>query len=272
MFTPGQLIRHQRERRGWTQAQLGRCAGVDPSYISRYESDAHHPTWPILCRILQAMGMQPRVVAEDCDIGQHRQSVLDRRDLDEWPLNPDGFGADQRLREAAAALRPSRSENYPTMRDLLPLCSWLEEVPFVLTGRMALRMHGLGCTVPWIDVVIGNQSTTDLPSLWELLSRRMRTDTVRIWSPHTLSYVVRPTPQRIAGIAELTGNTPTFRLTETATEVRTRVVQDGLPPCVIRVSGDTRTGVPLLALSEFDVSRDPAFAAAVQDLMRHASG
>ncbi len=80
MYTPGQLIHRQRELRAWTQRELADRCGLSKSQLSVFEAGAREPTWSVLCRILAAMGLQPRVTAEECDVSQH-QATAEVRDL-----------------------------------------------------------------------------------------------------------------------------------------------------------------------------------------------
>jgi transcriptional regulator with XRE-family HTH domain len=109
MFTPGQLVRHQRLRRGWSQEQLGQAAGLAQTNVSRYEAELRYPSWPMLCRLLGAMGMQPRVIAEPCDISQHEVSAWARSDLEERVFGTPTPWGDEEI-DLAALLSPQVSE------------------------------------------------------------------------------------------------------------------------------------------------------------------
>lgn len=55
----GQRLRQARKAAGWTQAELGRCLGVDPASaavrISRYENGQHMPDGPTADALAKAL-------------------------------------------------------------------------------------------------------------------------------------------------------------------------------------------------------------------------
>ena len=61
----GNLLRRARQRRGWSQAQLGAAAEVSQPAIARWESGRVSPRVDTLRRILQAAGFEPRIELED---------------------------------------------------------------------------------------------------------------------------------------------------------------------------------------------------------------
>ncbi len=272
MFTPGQLIRQQRLRRAWTQEQLAQAAEVGQSAVSRYEGEGRYPSWSQLCRILGAMGMQPRVVAEPCDFSQHGASAWVRSDRDERDLEggvPPIWG--ERGLDLAAVLRPHTAEPRPRLYDLVPLLDLLEAMEFVLVGRVALRLHGLGCTVPRVEAVLGAEPGA---ALWEHLAVRLEDGAIGVWSAEWERYCWRPDDGVVARVAALTTiETPTgastcelsLRTRDTATEIRVLVRDEPLPPHVTRRIGQFE--VPLLALSEFAGAVDPQVAAALHRLL-----
>ena len=55
------LVREARRRAGWTQAELGRRAGVPQSTIARIESGARTPSSDMVERLVRAAGFELRV-------------------------------------------------------------------------------------------------------------------------------------------------------------------------------------------------------------------
>lgn len=54
--TIGTRIFHGREKRGWSQGELGRRAGTTQAQISKYETGMATPTVRVLRRIADAFG------------------------------------------------------------------------------------------------------------------------------------------------------------------------------------------------------------------------
>lgn len=265
MFTPGQLIRHQRLRRGWTQGELAEAAGVGQGALSRYETEIQSPSWVTLCRVLGAMGMQPRVMAEPGDLSQHLASALARRDADDREL----FGVSPAWRDEEidleALLGPDVSETPLRLYHLLPLLDVLRGLTFVLVGRIAMRLHGLGCSVPRVDVVVDAQPG---PELWSDLARRLEDGSLAVWSPELARYRWTPDPVTLTDIAAWTTTTESrqawlsLRTADTATEIRLQIRPGDLPPHVM--GGTRETPVPLLAISELAGSDHPELRQAFQ--------
>lgn len=205
MFTPGQLIRHQRHRRAWTQRELASLAGIPQSQLASYEAGVREPTWPVLCRILVTMGLQPRVVAESIDISQYKCTAAVRRDgapygpppgLPERQHPPIG-SAEQRL-QLAELMRADVSARPPALLDLAPIAHTLDGLPYVIVGPAALRLHGLPCTVPYIEAVVALLPHSAPPTdhsggacdmLFTSLTKQARSAQSLIWSPRAGRYL-----------------------------------------------------------------------------------
>jgi transcriptional regulator with XRE-family HTH domain len=268
MFTPGQLIRHQRLRRGWTQGELAEATGLTQGSVSRYEGDALSPSWTTLCRLLGAMGMQPRVVAEPCDISQHEVSAWARSDLEERLTGTAAALNDEEI-DLPALLSPQVSEAPIRLYHLLPLLELLRGFEFVLVGRIALRMHGLGCSVPRVDVLVQGEPG---PDLWRHLCERLDTGTIALWSPEVERYRWRPEESVVASVAALvTWSDPprtelSLRTRDTATEIRLQIRPGELPPHVM--GGTMENPVPLLAIGELVASGGPEVGEAFRRIHR----
>jgi transcriptional regulator with XRE-family HTH domain len=268
MFTPGQLVRQQRLRRGWTQGQLAVAARLTQGSVSRYESDTQSPSWVTLCRLLGAMGMQPRVVAEPCDLSQHEASAWARSDLDERLYGtPTPWGEEEI--DLPALLSPQVSEAPIRLHHLLPVLELLQGLEFVLVGRVAMRMHGLGCSVPWVDVLVrGVPGAT----LWRDLADRLDDGRLGLWCPELERYRWRPVESIVAEVAALVtaGEPPESRLSlrirDTATEMRLWIRPGALPPHVM--GGTMEHPVPLLAISELAASGGPEVEQAFRRILR----
>jgi transcriptional regulator with XRE-family HTH domain len=268
MFTPGQLIRNQRLRRGWTQGELAEATGLTQGSVSRYEGDLLSPSWQTLCRLLGAMGMQPRVVAEPCDITMHEVSAWARSDLEERVHGTATPWTDEDL-DLAALLSPQVSEAPVRLYHLLPLLELLRGFEFVLVGRIAMRMHGLGCSVPWVDVLLQAEPGADL---WRQLADRFDDGSVGLWCPELERYRWRPGESVVADIAALVTSTEpprtdlSLRTRDTATEIRLRVAPDELPPYVLW--GTMENPMPLIAIGELIRRGGPDVEEAFRRILR----
>lgn len=54
-FELGRSIRQLRERRGWSQSELAREAGMTQSAVARFEAGGTIPTLPVVERLAQAL-------------------------------------------------------------------------------------------------------------------------------------------------------------------------------------------------------------------------
>jgi ribosome-binding protein aMBF1 (putative translation factor) len=54
-FELGAAVREMRERRGWTQTQLARAAGMTQPAVARFEAGGTVPTIPLLERLARAL-------------------------------------------------------------------------------------------------------------------------------------------------------------------------------------------------------------------------
>ena len=71
---PGALLRLARAKKGLSQREYARLAGVAQPTIAAIESGKRQPSWPVLCRILAAADLEPRVRLEPYD---NHDDVLD---------------------------------------------------------------------------------------------------------------------------------------------------------------------------------------------------
>jgi ribosome-binding protein aMBF1 (putative translation factor) len=55
--TLGQMARELRERRGLSQAQVARSAGMQPAFLDKFEAGAYLPSLPVLERLAKALGV-----------------------------------------------------------------------------------------------------------------------------------------------------------------------------------------------------------------------
>lgn len=250
MFTPGQLIRQQRGRRAWTQAGLAQRSGMGRSMLSRYENDSCYPSWEALCRIMAAMGMQPRVVAEECDVTLHARTANDRRDFADATsaLNGVWMTADTSVELADIVLPDTLSPVLPVLA-LRPIAALLEGFDYAFTGRASLRMQGISCPVPYVSAVLSHQAGVADDMLWRRLGERCTETSMHLWSPRLCCYRRSPSHCDLADAAAAAAGELAFRTRETATELRVRLTDAVVPPHVTRqVAG---MELPLLALSEY---------------------
>jgi transcriptional regulator with XRE-family HTH domain len=70
----GSLLKLARLEKGLSQRELAAAAGMPHTTIAKIESGARQPSWPVLCRILAAADLEPRVRLEPYD---NHDDVLD---------------------------------------------------------------------------------------------------------------------------------------------------------------------------------------------------
>ncbi|MBV9593711.1 MAG: helix-turn-helix transcriptional regulator [Actinobacteria bacterium] len=63
----GNVLKLARIQKGLSQRQLAAAAGVPHTTISKIEAGTRQPSWPVLCRILAAADLEPRVRLEPYD-------------------------------------------------------------------------------------------------------------------------------------------------------------------------------------------------------------
>jgi hypothetical protein len=214
------------------------------------------------------MGMQPRVIAEPCDISLHEVSAWARSDLEERVNGTPTPWRDEEI-DLQVLLSPQVSEAPIRLYHLLPLLDLLRGDEFVLVGRIAMRMHGLGCSVPWVDVLVQGEPGA---GCWQHLAERLDDGRIGIWCPELERYRWRPPESIVAGIADLvtSGDPPrtdlSLRTRDTATEIRLRIMPGELPPYVM--GGTIENPVPLLAVSELARSGGPEVEEAFRRIRR----
>ena len=55
--TFGAALRHWRDRRNMTQRALGDAAGLHWNYVARLESGGRQPSWDVVCRLADSLGI-----------------------------------------------------------------------------------------------------------------------------------------------------------------------------------------------------------------------
>lgn len=71
---PGALVKLARAKTSLSQRQLADLAGVPQPTIAQIESGRRQPSWPLLCKILAAADLEPRVQLAPYD---NHDDVLD---------------------------------------------------------------------------------------------------------------------------------------------------------------------------------------------------
>lgn len=62
----GKRLKEAREKAGITQEELGRMIGVTGSSITNYEKETSHPKEPIMYALMNALGVEPNFLFQDC--------------------------------------------------------------------------------------------------------------------------------------------------------------------------------------------------------------
>lgn len=62
----GKRLKEAREKAGFTQEELGRMIGVTGSSITNYEKETSHPKEPIMYALIDALGVEPNFLFQDC--------------------------------------------------------------------------------------------------------------------------------------------------------------------------------------------------------------
>lgn len=62
----GKRLKEARERAGLTQEELGRLVGVTGSAITNYEKENSHPKEPVMYALMDALGVEPNFLFQDC--------------------------------------------------------------------------------------------------------------------------------------------------------------------------------------------------------------
>jgi transcriptional regulator with XRE-family HTH domain len=267
MLTPGQLIRQQRHDRGLTQFALASRASISRSMLTRYESDRCFPTWPVLCRIMAAMGMQPGVVAEECDVSLHAATATRRRSFNDAAWARTGvWRRDEEPVDLCRVIRPDIRTESLIVPVLQPIAAFLDGLSYVITGRASLRLQGVCCSVPSVSVLLHESSGMDVVRappdesvpesaddprelLWRLLADRCAATSMHLWSESLACYQRSPNRFDLAGAAREGTGELCLRTRDTATQLRVTITSEQLPPHVsATVEGMTLT---VLALSQY---------------------
>lgn len=66
-MVPGALLKLARRKKGLSQRELAQLAGVRQPTIAEIESGRRQPSWPLLCKILAAADLEPRVLLAPYD-------------------------------------------------------------------------------------------------------------------------------------------------------------------------------------------------------------
>lgn len=76
----GEIIRHYRNQRDWTQAELGERAKVDSAQMGRFERGQAEPKLRTLYNIADAFKVEVSELLDDVPRSWKKASVLDRCD------------------------------------------------------------------------------------------------------------------------------------------------------------------------------------------------
>jgi len=62
----GKRLKEARERAGYTQKELSKKIGVTASAITNYENEISHPKEPVMYALIDALGIEPNYLFQDC--------------------------------------------------------------------------------------------------------------------------------------------------------------------------------------------------------------
>ena len=62
----GKRLKEAREKSGLTQEELARKIGVTGSAITNYEKETSHPKEPVMYALMEALGVEPNFLFQDC--------------------------------------------------------------------------------------------------------------------------------------------------------------------------------------------------------------
>lgn len=62
----GKRLKEARERAGYTQKELSQKIGVTASAITNYENEISHPKEPVMYALIDALGIEPNYLFQDC--------------------------------------------------------------------------------------------------------------------------------------------------------------------------------------------------------------
>ena len=60
-------LQQERIRRGWTREELGKVLGVSDEAIRLYEQNLRKPSYPLLCRLEDILGMTHRELFSEAE-------------------------------------------------------------------------------------------------------------------------------------------------------------------------------------------------------------
>jgi transcriptional regulator with XRE-family HTH domain len=65
-------VRRERERRGWTQEQLGEAADLAPRYVQRIETGRINPRAVVVAALADALGIDPGRLFRPAKLSERR--------------------------------------------------------------------------------------------------------------------------------------------------------------------------------------------------------
>ncbi|HXR31519.1 MAG TPA: helix-turn-helix transcriptional regulator [Solirubrobacterales bacterium] len=69
----GQAVKRLREKRGLTQETVAHAAGVHPTWVSRLECGRLNPSWGMVERVAEALGIKPSDLAKAAEGSKKRR-------------------------------------------------------------------------------------------------------------------------------------------------------------------------------------------------------
>ena len=78
----GKRLKEARERAGYTQKELGEIVGVTSSAITNYETEISHPKEPVMYALIDALGVEPNYLFQDCIKNAPDEAMRLARDYD----------------------------------------------------------------------------------------------------------------------------------------------------------------------------------------------
>ena len=140
----GKRLREAREKAGITQEELGKRIGVTGSAITNYEKETSHPKEPVMYALMDALGIEPNFLFQDCVSSLKSKDSSQNFSLDELSYikkyrTLDGYG-----KEAVNGILDIEFKRCSAMHSKLQEVSLLEFPAKTLPFRYSMQSASAG--------------------------------------------------------------------------------------------------------------------------------